>query len=38
MKFPLMIFRWAVMSVASMKEKGMMVLMKKFQLKKTMFW
>ena len=38
MKFPLMIFRWAVMSVACNKKNGMMVLVKKFQLKKTMFW
>ena len=36
MKFPLMMFGWAVMSVACMKKNGMMVLMKKFQLKKTM--
>ena len=38
MKFPLMIFGWTVMSFACMKENGMMVLMKKFQLKKTMLW
>ena len=38
MKFPLMIFGWAVMSVACMKKNGMIVLMKKFQLKKMMFW
>ena len=38
MKFPLMMFGWAVMSVASMKKNGMMVLMKRFQLKKMMFW
>ena len=38
MKFPLMIFGWAVMSVACMKKNGIMVLMKKFQLKKMMFW
>ena len=31
-------FGWAVMSVACMKKNGMMVLMKKFQLKKMMFW
>ena len=36
MKFPLMMFGWAVMSVACMKKNGMMVLMKKFQLMKTM--
>ena len=36
MKFPLMIFGWAVMSVACMKKNGMIVLMKKFQLKKMM--
>ena len=34
MKFPLMMFGWAIMSVASIKKNGMMVLMKKFQLKK----
>ena len=38
MKFALMIFRWAVMSVTCMKKNGMIVLMKKFQLKKMMFW
>ena len=37
-KFPLMVFGWAVMSFACMKENGMMVLMKRFQLKKAMFW
>ena len=31
-------FRWAVMSAACMKKNSMMVLMKKFQLKKMMFW
>ena len=36
MKFPLMVFEWAVMSVACMKKNSMMVLMKKFQLKKMM--
>ena len=38
MKFPWMIFGWAVASVACMKKNSMMVLMKKFQLKKMMFW
>ena len=37
MEFPLMIFRWAAMSVACIKENEMMVLMKKFE-SKTMFW
>ena len=36
-KFSLMMFGWAVMSVACMKKNGMMVLMKRFQLKKMMF-
>ena len=30
MKFPLMMFGWAVMSVACMKKNGMTVLLKKF--------
>ena len=38
MKFPLMIFGRGVMSFACMKENGTRVLMKKFQLKKKMFW
>ena len=41
MKFALMMFGQAVMSVACMKKNGMVVLMKKFQLKqlkKMMFW
>ena len=38
MKFPLMMFGRAVMPIACMKKNGMMVLMKKFQLKKMMFW
>ena len=39
MKFPLMMFEWAaVMSAACMKKNGVMVLMKKFQLKKLIFW
>ena len=38
MKFPLMMFEWAaVMSAACMKKNGVMVLMKRFQLKKMMF-
>ena len=38
MKFPLMMFGWAVMSAACMKKNDMIVSMKKFQLKKMMFW
>ena len=38
MKFPLMMFRWAVMSVSCMKMNGMTVLMKKFHLKKMFWW
>ena len=39
MKFPLLtIFSWSVTSVAYMRENGMMVLIKTFQLKKMMFW
>ena len=36
MKFPFMMFGWAVMSVVCMKNNDMMVSMKKFQLKKMM--
>ena len=36
MKFPLMMFGWLAMSVACKKKNGMIVLMKKFQLKKMM--
>ena len=38
MKFPLMMFWWTVMSVVCIKKNGMMVLLKKFQLKKIIFW
>ena len=38
MKFPLMMFAWAAISAGCMKKNGMIVLMKKFQLKKTIFW
>ena len=33
-----MMFGWTVMSVACMKKNGMMVLMKRFQLKKMFWW
>ena len=38
MEVPLRIFLWAVMLVACMKKNGMMILLKKFQSKKMMFW
>ena len=31
-------FGWAVMSVGYMKKNDMMALIKKFQLKKMMYW
>ena len=37
MKFPLMMFQWAVMLVACMKKNGMLALLK-LRLKKMMFW
>ena len=37
-KFPLIMFGLAVMSVVCMENNGMMVLMKRFRLKKMMFW